>query len=198
MKKFLKKAAAVFMAAMVLATVYTPVASAETQKVTVHVKDGASWGSMNAYIWSDAGELAGVWPGSAMTEEGDGWYTASFDTEVALNFVFCASSGAPQSSNIEGVAADAGEIWVVIGGESDANDLGAATVKAELFTEAEEGWPGAAAATEEVAEETTETTADMPKTGENTPVMAVVLLALAAVSATMVVVMKKKEQRNEL
>jgi hypothetical protein len=195
MKRFMKKAAAVLMAAVVMAGVYTPVASAESNKVIIHAKDGGSWGSVNVYNWGDAGETAGVWPGTAMTAEEDGWYTYTIETEVNLNLVFSAAGGAPQSSNIDGVAMDAGEIWVVIGGEGEANDLGAATAQAVLYTEAEEGWPSTAAEETVAAAETADT--EIPKTGENAPILAVVLLGLAALSANMVVVMKKKERTNE-
>ena len=115
MKRFMKKAAAVLMVAVVLAGVYAPEARAATSSVIVHAKDGEEWGKMSIYNFGDAGETAGVWPGTEMTAEADGWYTYTIETEVPLNLVFSAA-GSPQSSNIEGLAADAGEVWVVIGG----------------------------------------------------------------------------------
>lgn len=201
MKNLFKKVATVLMVAVVLAGVYAPVAKAETTKVIVHTKDGESWGSMNVYNWGDNGETAGVWPGTAMTVESDGWYTYTFETEVDLNLVFTAQPGTPQSSNVDGVSKDAGEIWVVVGGEAGANDLGATTSQAVLFTEAEEGWPTATSLVV-VEEPTVEETASVeeaavPKTGENSPALAITLIGLAAFSATLVVVFKKKEQVNE-
>jgi LPXTG-motif cell wall-anchored protein len=209
MKRLLKMAvAAVVMAAVIVAGAHAPEVSAATTKVVVHVQDGQNWGSMNVYDWGDKGELAGAWPGSAMESEGDGWYVYTFETEVDLNLVFCAAAGTPQSSNIEGLSKDAGEVWVTIGGAGEANDMGAATNEAKLFTEPEEGWPSVAAATEEVAEDTTEETTetaaeepaaeaseDLPKTGEST-VLAIAFIGLAAVSGAMVAVFRKKEQMN--
>ncbi len=199
----MKKALTVLMVGLLCVGLYAPLASAETNKVIVHAKDGLAWGSMNVYNWGDDGETAGVWPGTAMTAEADGWYTYTFETKVPLNLVFCAEGGAPQSSNIEGLAADAGEVWVVVGEGSGANDLGAATNEAVLYLEAEEGWPVAAAAeTPEVTEDTeattdtaatTDTTADVPKTGESIA-LAVTFVILAGLSATAVVVLKRKEQ----
>lgn len=205
MKKLMKKAVSVLMAALLLTGVSSQVANAETNQVIIHAQDGQAWGSMNVYNWGDNGETAGVWPGTAMTPEADGWYTYTIETEVPLNLVFSAEGGSPQSSNIDAVAADAGEIWVVIGGEGEANDMGASTNEAVLYLEAEEGWPVAAAA--EVPEveatadtdttataDTTEATTDVPKTGE-TVGLAVTFIALAALSAVGFVGLKKKANK---
>ena len=197
MKRFMKKAAAVLMVAVVLAGVYAPVASAATSSVIVHVKDGEEWGKMTVYNWGDAGETAGVWPGTEMTAEAESWYSYTFETEVPLNLVFSAA-GTPQSTNIEGLAADVREVWVVIGGTGDANDMGAVTNQAVLFTEAEEVWPSTAAVVAEeveVAAEAVDETA-VPTTGVNSPFLAVSLLGIAALSAIVVVVLKKKELKQ--
>lgn len=203
MKKFMKKALSVVMVALLCVGVYAPVAKAEASSVIVHAKDGQGWGSLNVYNWGDNGETAGVWPGTAMTAEADGWFTYTFETEVPLNLVFSAEGGSPQSSNVEGVAVDAGEIWVVIGGEGEANDMGASTNEAVLYLEAEEGWPVASAAVEATddaeatdeaaATDVADATADVPKTGETTGI-AVTFLALAGLSAAGFVVLKKKAQ----
>ena len=201
MKKFLRKALAVMMVALLVSAVNAPAsASAAASSVIIHVQDGQTWGSMNVYNWGDAGETAGVWPGTAMTAEADGWYTYTLDTEVALNLVFSAAGGAPQSSNVNDVAADAGEIWVVVGGSGDANDMGAATNTATLYLEPQDGWPVAAAAVDTAATDTTATdtaaATDVPKTGESTS-LAVTFIALAALSGAAALVLKKKAQINE-
>ncbi len=197
MKSILRKSAVIFFTAVLLSAMYVSTAFAATSKIVIHAKDGQSWGSMNVYNWGDKGETAGVWPGTAMTEEGDGWYTYTIETEVPLNLVFSAAGGSPQSSNVNDVAVDSGEIWVVIGGEGEANDMGASTNEAVLYTAAEDGWPTAVAATETTTEETaaaTEDTAastDAPGTGE-TGVPAAVLFSLAALSASAMLIVRKK------
>lgn len=224
MKKFMKKALTVLMAAVLCVGAYAPVvAKAESNTVIIHAKDGQAWGSLNVYNWGDNGETAGVWPGTAMTAEADGWYTYSIETEVPLNLVFSAQGGTPQSSNIDAVAADAGEIWVVIGGDGGANDLGATTNEAVLSLEPQEGWP-VVAAVEAVADATTSTdtavtdttatdttttdttatdttatgataTTDVPKTGEAIGLSAA-FLTFAALSAVGFVMLKKKAQTS--
>lgn len=197
MKKFMRKAMAVFMVALLVSAVNAPAARAATNSVIIHVQDGQSWGSMNVYNWGDAGETAGVWPGTAMTAEADGWYTYTLETEVALNLVFSAAGGSPQSGNVNDIAADAGEIWIVIGGAGEANDMGAATNEATLYLEPQDGWPAAAAADTSSSDATATDTAAtaVPKTGEST-VLAVTFIALAALSGLAAVVLKKKEQTS--
>lgn len=197
----MKKALAVLMVALLCTAVYAPMVSAATQPVTIHVKDGDGWGKMNVYNWGDAGETAGVWPGTEMAADTvDGWYTYTIETEVDLNLVFSAN-GSPQSSNVDPVKPDAGEVWVVIGGEGETNELsGGATSAATLYLEAQDGFPTTAAATEAVAAEdtaaATQATADVPKTGESTG-LAITLFALAAVSAAGAVVLKRKNASCE-
>lgn len=193
MKRFLRKAAVVLLSAVLLAGVHAPAALAATSKVIIHVQDGQNWDSVNVYNWGDKGETAGVWPGTEMIAEGDGWYTHTIETEVPLNLVFSAKGGTPQSGNVDGVPADSGEIWVVVGGEGEANDLGASTNTATLYTEAQEGWPVAEAVADTTAEVTTDAAAkDIPKTGQNV-FPAIAFLSLAALSGAAAVLMKKKE-----
>jgi len=202
--KNLKKVLAVVMAVLVCTGVYAPVASAEAQSVIIHVQDGEGWGKVNVYNWGDAGETAGVWPGTEMTAEVDNWFTYTIETEVDLNLVF-SMNGTPQSGNVDPIAPDAGEVWIVIGGEGEKNELsGGATAGVTLYTEAQEGFPVAAAdaaddvaaTTEATAEVAEDTTADVPKTGE-TAGTAAALLALAVVSAAGLVVLKKKVMTGE-
>lgn len=195
MKKSMKKALAVLMVALLCVGVYAPVASAATQPVIIHVQDGEGWGKMNVYNWGDGGETAGVWPGAEMAADTvDGWYTYTIDTEVDLNLVLSAA-GTPQSNNVDPIKPDAGEVWIVIGGEGEANELsGGATAATTLYLEAQEGFPTTAVA-EETADaavaETTEAAADVPKTGESVTLL-VTLSALAIASAIGAASLKKK------
>lgn len=217
MKKFFKKAAVVLLAAVFLTGMYSSAFAATKSKVVVHVQDGASWGSMNVYNWGDDGETAGAWPGTAMKSEGNSWYTYTFETKCDLNLVFTAKAGKPQSSNLDKITPDAGEVWVVIGGKSaGANDMGADTVQATLYTKAKSGWPTVAAkdtaktstskssssktsttkTSSSTATTSTDTTTSAPKTGES-QTLAFAYLGLAALSAAAVVVLRRKERTSE-
>ncbi|SHO43375.1 starch-binding protein [Anaerocolumna xylanovorans] len=202
MKNLWKKVMVVLLAAIVITSGSGLQAQAAGNKVTIHVKDGAEWGSMNVYNWGDAGETAGVWPGTAMEEEGDGWYTYTFDATVNLNLVFSAKSGTPQSGNVNDVSKDGKEYWIVVGGEAADNDMGVSGTEAVLYTEPEEGWPALAAAEAAADKSTEKSTAaasddavkDVPKTGESFSVLPIVLMAGAVVVYGIASVHSKKSR----
>lgn len=183
MKKVWKKVF-VFALALIAVTAGSGLkAQAAGSQVTIHVKDGAEWGSMNVYNWGDAGETAGVWPGTAMEEEGDGWYTYTFETDVNLNLVFSAKAGTPQSGNVEDLSKDGKEYWIVVGGEAEENDMGVSGTAAVLYTEPEEGWPVLAASEDSGSSNTSagSEAAAVPKTGETVNYIPFLLLAGTAV-----------------
>ena len=141
------------------------------EKVDIHIKNGVGWESINIYNWGDDGEIAGAWPGTAMTDEGNGWYTISFEVTGKMNLVFCVDADGDgtaeaQSGDLNDVVATDGEVWISFeSGEEAENALGAAVAgelilldgqpddyvspDAEEETTTEE-------ATEEATEETTE------------------------------------------
>lgn len=202
----MKKAAKIF-SALVLALTMVLSVQAENAKaagnVVVHVQNGIGWENVNIYIWGNDGELAGAWPGTAMTEEGDGWYTATFEATDLLNFVFCVDADGDgtaeaQTGDLNDVDPSSGEIWIKLdGGEEAENALGAAVsgsavlldgkpddYKAGEKTDSEEE-----SKEEESKEEQKETqpetaeapqgTEEAPKTGDSIPVAAVFVMALA-------------------
>lgn len=199
MKKFWKKIAVLLAVTVVLASVDTSEAYAASELV-IHAKDGANWGTVNIYNWGDAGEIAGAWPGTEMTEEGDGWYTYTLETDYNLNLVFSAEGGAPQTIDVNDVNKDGGEVWVVIGGDSTENPKGISAVEAVLYTTPEDGWPTIAAeenATADTSADTSSTTVtDTPKTGEGAPVKAITYALLAAFTVGASALLKKKQNSN--
>jgi len=189
MLKSFKKAATILLAATVLmAGLSGTVVKAAGDTVVIHVKNNAGWDSMNVYNWGDAGETAGVWPGTAMKEEGDGWYTHTLPAEADLNLVFSTANGTPQSNNVDGVSKAIGECWIVVGGEGEENDLGVKGAQAVLYEKPEEGWSVAAAgeAAEAVKDET-------PATGDVSSIMPVAIAGLGALGVMVATFRKKKD-----
>ncbi|GAA4655058.1 hypothetical protein GCM10023142_21960 [Anaerocolumna aminovalerica] len=189
MLKRFKKAATILLAAMVLMVgLRGTTVKAAGDTVVIHVKNNAGWDSMNVYNWGDAGETAGVWPGTAMKEEGDGWYTHTLPAEADLNLVFSTANGTPQSNNVDGVSKSIGECWIVVGGEGEENDLGVKGAQAVLYEKPEEGWPVAAAgeAAEAVKDET-------PATGDVSSIMPVAMAGLGALGVMVATFRKKKD-----
>jgi hypothetical protein len=207
MKKLFRKIALLLAVTVVFAGANISEAYAASTLV-VHAKDGADWGTVNIFNWGDAGEITGAWPGTEMTAEGDGWYTYTVETDYNLNLVFSAEGGSPQTSDVNDVPSDAGEVWVVIGGEGGENAKGIAALEAVLYTTPEAGWPtiaaaegtsseaSATAADTEAAADVPAADTDVPKTGEGAPAAAIVFIALAASTAVMSVILKKKQSGN--
>ena len=170
MKKIVSIISAVAMMFAAVLTVNVQEAKA-AEKVDIHIKNGVGWESINIYNWGDDGEIAGAWPGTAMTDEGNGWYTISFEVTGKMNLVFCVDADGDgtaeaQSGDLNDVVATDGEVWISFeSGEEAENALGAAVAgelilldgqpddyvspDAEEETTTEE-------ATEEATEETTE------------------------------------------
>ena len=59
---------------------------------TIHFQKPDGWGdTINAYAWTESGELKGTWPGTvASASVNEGWYTAIIQVEIGetLNFIF--------------------------------------------------------------------------------------------------------------
>lgn len=199
MRRLCKKIAVLLAVTVILANVNTSEANAASSLV-IHAKDGASWGTVNIYNWGDSGEIAGAWPGTEMTDEGDGWYTYTLETDNNLNLVFSAEGGSPQSIDVNDVNKDGGEIWIVIGGENSENPKGVSAVDAVLYTTPEEGWPSIAAEVDTAEDTSTDTSSttvtDTPKTGEGAPVKPIAFAMLAAFAAGISLLLKKKRSSN--
>lgn len=131
MKKIVSilSAAALLMAAVFSVNVKEVKAEENT---VIHVKNEIGWKSVNIYNWGDDGEVAGAWPGTAMTDEGNGWYTISFEVKGKMNLVFCVDedgdgTAESQTGDLKDVDASSGEVWIALqGGETEENALGAA------------------------------------------------------------------------
>jgi len=74
--------------------------------ITVKFKKPTEWGGsgVNIWAWNDNGNLFNSWPGQAMTDLGNGWYSYSFDQTIwKINVIF-SKNGSPQTVDIMDVA----------------------------------------------------------------------------------------------
>ena len=59
---------------------------------TLHFADAKNWGHVNLYTWTNTGTPTGPWPGTALTQDEDGFYTMTVEYEAPmgqpLNFIF--------------------------------------------------------------------------------------------------------------
>lgn len=167
MKKIMKKMLSVVMvAAVALGLGFAPAKAADG--VTVHVEKPADWAdSMNLYAWNVNGseEPAG-WPGQAMEQDADGFYTFTVATTSNCNIIF--NDGTVQTVDMTDVAP--GEYWYTAGTKGDDGKYTFTQSTTNPNGGSEEAATTDAAATEE------------PATGDATPVVLVSLIGLAAVA----------------
>ena len=75
--------------------------------ITVKCYKPASWAKVNIWAWNASGDLIkGTWPGVAINDDGDGWWSYTFDiaTVRPVNVIFNdGGSPAVQTQNLEGI-----------------------------------------------------------------------------------------------
>lgn len=113
MKTSLKKLTSVFLAVLMVMTVFSVVgvAAADTTKntagddVTIHVTDNLGWGTMYVHYWGGSSES--TWPGVQMSDEGDnGFGSHNFSASVpsdATGYVFTKGADGPQTVDVHDV-----------------------------------------------------------------------------------------------
>lgn len=90
--------------------------NAET--LTIHAKGSG----LKVYAWDSEGGITGAWPGDAMTDEGNGWCSISFDKAVK-GFLICDGSGSKLTPN-DVTDKTSGEWWYDNGTWSQTNPNG--------------------------------------------------------------------------
>lgn len=63
-----------------------------TAQITAKFQSPVEWSEVYCYVWGP-NDYLGVWPGTLMTEQADGWYSISDDTLSAGNFIFNNGTG---------------------------------------------------------------------------------------------------------
>ena len=67
------------------------------ETITFHYYNNLNWTSVNLHAWTEAGDnfTGGSWPGAALTEEGEGWWTITIEAESfeGLMIIFNGSGG---------------------------------------------------------------------------------------------------------
>ena len=90
----------------------------EGTTVTLHFMKPDAWASVNAYLWTTVGAVAGyegynTWPGKAISDEdADGWFDLAVVTENAFSFIF--NDGSNQTADLQtGEISGDTELWIV-------------------------------------------------------------------------------------
>ncbi len=75
------------------------------ESITVSFFRPTDWGTsgVSIWAWNNAGNLFSAWPGVAMTDKGNGWYSYTFDPAVTSVNVIFSKAGNPQTVDITGI-----------------------------------------------------------------------------------------------
>ena len=73
--------------------------------ITVRLQAGSApnWGSVCLYAWTSAGSYGPNWPGTAVNQDDDGWWTYTFDASVQNINIIWNNGGGEQTIDITGV-----------------------------------------------------------------------------------------------
>ena len=84
--------------------------------LTIHVKNDSWISAPNAYVYSESGatvvKYTGDWPGKAMIDEGDGWYTLDVEDTISGKVIFNGTWGQYPESQQPGMDVE-GEVWIL-------------------------------------------------------------------------------------
>lgn len=132
MKKIIKRFAAVLLVVLITLLVIPAEQPMAEETYTVYVDVPDSWGTPYIWAWSDsgAGDLFNLWPGTLMTDNGDGFYVYTLSNKY-LNLIF-SNGGSVQTEDIK-VNGDDVEIIVADDGTFSLN------YKSSFSTEWENG-----------------------------------------------------------
>ncbi|HEX3077369.1 MAG TPA: starch-binding protein [Lachnospiraceae bacterium] len=160
--------------------------------VKVYYYNENGWDGVNVWAWTieTTIDLAkNAWPGDAMTDEGNGWFSAEVTADENIGVLFTNNAG-DQTSDCKDL--EPGKTyWITNGSEDLLNDSGmGGGVSLVAATEPKAGWPEGPAA--DVA---TSATASEDKDSNNVVLYVVIGVAVVVVvgAITGVVLTKKKK-----
>ncbi|MGN0537990.1 MAG: type I pullulanase, partial [Acutalibacteraceae bacterium] len=89
----------------------------EPSGLTIHYYNSNSWSTVYMYVYTESGSnvtiYAGAWPGTQMTNDGDGWYSGYIDEVESALFIANNAQGSQDPSVVNSTGyAVSGESWV--------------------------------------------------------------------------------------
>ena len=94
-------------------------AKAPVTGMKIHYYNSASWSQVAMYVYTGSGEsatlLTGAWPGTLMTNDGNGWYSGFVKNITSASFIANNNglgSQDPSGYNTPGYTVNGSEVWV--------------------------------------------------------------------------------------
>lgn len=178
----------------------TTTSSDSENVVKVYYYNENSWDSVNIWSWTieTTKDLAkNAWPGDAMTDEGNGWFSAEITSDESIGVLFTNNSGA-QTADCKDL--EPGKTyWLTNGSQNLLNDSGmGGGVNVVATTEPQAGWPGGPADDTATTETTAPATSSEDADSDSSNVVLYVVIAVAVVVVVgVIVVIATKKKKNE-
>lgn len=189
-----KKLLAILLTVAALVVMSVPFqAFAENDSVTIYFKNTGNWEEVYGYTWYGAGSTGQGWPGTQMTDAGDGWFKMVYEGTKPLNVIFN-NNGKPSNAQTGNhtpadLSLDKNTYWFVPSSETaDSGDGMSSGLVVTIYDTAQDGFPAAQA--EQASTDSAEQTTTPPTTGvENN---AYIILVLSLITISGVCILKKK------
>lgn len=190
MKMIKKLLVAVLAMAMVLGTMAVSTFAADS-KITVEVGEWANderideVADVMAYCFGAGGEVLGVWPGTALTDNGDGTWSTTISADDVVSLIITCNDHTGRTVEIKDFDASKGDVKItVLEIEGEIDDFGTMRPVNSVDVKVVDAPAGDAPAEDTPAEDT--------PAGDSTAVMGYVVAAVVALAAVVTVVSKKR------
>lgn len=177
----IKKMLTLVVACALLVVATAPTVAQAEGDITVHVKAPSEWTSPGLWAWSapDGTNVFASWPGEKLLadESNSGWFyynIPSWANSVIIN------EGVDGGKQTVDYSVESKEMWVTLTEENAEGKY-----EAEIVYEAPEGFV--------VSATMTEVQEDLPKTGDNTQILAMISLVAASGFALLAIKGRKKK-----
>ena len=190
MKMIKKLLVAVLAMAMVLGTMAVSTFAADS-KITVEVGEWANderideVADVMAYCFGAGGEVLGGWPGTALTDNGDGTWSTTISADDVVSLIITCNDHTGRTVEITDFDASEGDVKItVLEIEGEIDDFGTMRPVNSVDVKVVDAPAGDAPAEDTPAEDT--------PAGDSTAVMGYVVAAVVALAAVVTVVSKKR------
>lgn len=190
MKMIKKLLVAVLAMAMVLGTMAVSTFAADS-KITVEVGEWANDDRIDevadvmAYCFGAGGEALGGWPGTALTDNGDGTWSTTISADDVVSLIITCNDHTGRTVEIKDFDASKGDVKItVLEIEGEIDDFGTMRPVNSVDVKVVDAPAGDAPAGDAPAEDT--------PAGDSTAVMGYVVAAVVALAAVVTVVSKKR------
>lgn len=191
---------------------YNPTAPTPAN-TTIYFKNAFNWSNVYCYMYYNNKDNGAAWPGTKMTNLGNGWFSIKYTGTSPIDPVFNDKNG-KQTNNCKEMATSESNIYYVPVNDTATNPVGSSAYQVNIYTDSvSAGYPAAssssghpssssqtssssntasASSSGTSATTSSESSVANPKTGNTNPIVAGSIVIFAAATVLGAIVTKKK------